>query len=129
MSLLKFSSAASRSITLNANLVEYLRLAKSNSAQPVNLQSNAVRRADPALARAIAETGLAEVFISLHGSTSEISDAITEAPGTFDKTLVGIDNIYREGVRVLLNFVSDLRGSARAAIPHRRDNAPRPLHR
>lgn len=91
--------------TLNPNLVEYVRLAKSVSRLPVNLQTNAIRLADPSLAKALAEAGLAEAFISLHGTTAEISDAITEAPGTFHKTLAGIDNVYALGIFVILNFV------------------------
>jgi hypothetical protein len=80
-------------------------LAKEHSDYPVNLQTNAIRLSDPELARELAEAGLDEAFISLHGSTADISDAVTEAPGTHEKTLLGIDNIYAEGVRVLLNFV------------------------
>ncbi|MFT3769684.1 MAG: radical SAM protein [Minicystis sp.] len=92
--------------TLNANLVEHVKLARSVSAHRVVLQSNAIRLADPALTRALIEAGVGEAFISLHGSTAEISDAITEAPGTFEKTVIGIDNLHRdESVFLILNFV------------------------
>ena len=92
--------------TLNANLSEYVSLARSVSRFPVGLQSNAIRLADPALTDALVEAGMEEAFISLHGSTAEISDAITEAPGTFDKTVIGIDNLHRAtSVFLILNFV------------------------
>ncbi|MEI8255392.1 MAG: radical SAM protein [Deltaproteobacteria bacterium] len=92
--------------TLNPSLLEYVRLAAANSPFPVGIQSNAIRLADPALVDALVEAGIAEAFVSLHGSTAEISDAITEAPGTFAKSVVGIDNLYRaKSVLLRLNFV------------------------
>lgn len=92
--------------TLNPKLVEYVALAKSVSSLPVGLQTNAIRLADPALTQALVDAGVTEAFVSLHGSTAEISDAITEAPGTFEKTVVGIDNLHRiQSVFLILNFV------------------------
>ena len=92
--------------TLTANLVDYVKLAKQVSTLPVGLQSNAIRLADPALTNSLVEAGIEEAFVSLHGSTAEISDAITEAPGTFDKTVIGIDNLHRAtSVFLILNFV------------------------
>lgn len=91
--------------TLNAHLVDYVRLAKQSGARAVELQSNAIRLADPALSQALADAGLDRAMISLHGSTAEISDAITVAPGTFASTVRGIDALTRTPVRVRLNFV------------------------
>jgi uncharacterized radical SAM superfamily Fe-S cluster-containing enzyme len=92
--------------TLNANLVEYVRLAKGHSRHPVGVQSNAIKMADARLVEALVEAGMEEAFISLHGSVAEISDAITEAPGTFEKSVIGIDHLYRfKQVFLLLNFV------------------------
>lgn len=92
--------------TLNPRLVEYVRLAKAHSKMPVLLQTNAIRLDDPALAQALSDAGLDEAFISLHGTTAEISDAVTSAPGTFVRSVAGIDNLYKTGtVRIVLNFV------------------------
>jgi MoaA/NifB/PqqE/SkfB family radical SAM enzyme len=91
--------------TLNPRLAEYVRLAKRHSRYPVNLQTNAVRLDDRALAEALAAAGVDEAFVSLHGATAEVSDAITGAPGTFARTLVGLDHLHALGVRVILNFV------------------------
>ncbi len=92
--------------TLNSRVVEYVALAKAHSTRPVLLQTNAIRLDDPALANALADAGLDEAFISLHGTTAEISDAVTSAPGTFARSVVGIDNLYATGrVRIQLNFV------------------------
>ena len=79
--------------TLNSRLVEYVQLAKHHGARAVELQTNAIRLADPALTRALAAAGLDRAMVSLHGSTAEISDAITGAPGTFAATVRGIDEL------------------------------------
>ncbi|MEZ4314444.1 MAG: radical SAM protein, partial [Polyangiaceae bacterium] len=92
--------------TLNGRVVEYVRLAKAHSSMPVLLQTNAIKLDDAGLANALAEAGLDEAFISLHGTTAEISDAVTSAPGTFARTVIGIDHLHRTGtVRIVLNFV------------------------
>lgn len=92
--------------TLNPKLADYLRLAKRLSSHPVQLQTNAVRLDDPELVRTLVEAGLEEAFVSLHGATAGVSDAITEAPGTFARTVVGIDNLHAARVRTTLNFVA-----------------------
>jgi MoaA/NifB/PqqE/SkfB family radical SAM enzyme len=91
--------------TLHPRVVDYVRLAASVTRYPVQLQSNAIRLNDPTLVSALVDAGLGEAFISLHGTTAELSDAITEAPGTFVRTIIGIDNLHRTTVRLLLNFV------------------------
>lgn len=90
--------------TLNPRLVEYLKLAVE-SPYPVELQTNAVKLADRELARAVVETGVQRAFVSLHGATAAVSDAVTRAPGTFDKTILGIDNLHALGLELRLNFV------------------------
>jgi MoaA/NifB/PqqE/SkfB family radical SAM enzyme len=91
--------------TLNPKLTEYIRLARQHSRGPVELQTNAIRFADMTLAQEVIGAGVDEVFVSLHGSTAEISDAVTAAPGTFVKTVAGVDNLACLDVVLGLNFV------------------------
>ena len=91
--------------TLNPRLVEYVRLARDKSALPVLLQTNAVRLDDPALAEALVEAGLREAFVSMHGDRPETGDAVTGAPGTFARTMIGVDRLHALGVSIDLNFV------------------------
>jgi pyruvate-formate lyase-activating enzyme len=91
--------------TLNPRVCEYIRLGKSSGAVAVELQTNALRLADERLTRALEDAGLDVAFVSLHGAHAEISDRITRAPGTFEKTLRGIDALYQTKVHVRLNFV------------------------
>jgi len=91
--------------TLNPRLVEYVRLAKRVGVSAVELQTNATRLAERGLARALADAGLDRAMVSLHGSTAELSDAITGAPGTFASTVRGIDELVQTPVSLRLNFV------------------------
>jgi MoaA/NifB/PqqE/SkfB family radical SAM enzyme len=91
--------------TLNPRLLEYVQLAKRSGVRAVELQSNAIRLANPALTRALADAGVDQAMVSLHGSTAEISDGITGAPGTFEGTVRGIDQLVSTSVQVRLNFV------------------------
>ena len=91
--------------TLHGRIVEHVRLAKSLSSLPVLLQTNAVRLADRPLAEALADAGLDEAFVSLHGASAAVSDAVTHAPGTFEKTALGLDHLMQCGVRLQINFV------------------------
>ncbi len=91
--------------TLNPRLPDYARRAHAAGVREVELQTNAVRLAEPGLAQTLADAGVDIAFVSLHGATAAVSDAITEAPGTHRRTLAGIDNLRAAGIRVRLNYV------------------------
>ncbi len=91
--------------TLNPKLAEFVRLGKSSGAAEIELQTNAVRLADRALTEQLVAAGVDTAFVSLHGSTAAISDGITQAPGTFEKTLRGLDEIARTPLSLRINFV------------------------
>lgn len=90
--------------TLNPRLPEYLRRA-TESRYPVEVQTNAVRLDDRILAETLVAAGLSLAFVSLHGATPEVSDAVTRARGTFQRTVRGLDNLALLGVSLRLNFV------------------------
>ena len=91
--------------TLDPRLVEWVRLAKSLAAREIVLQTNAIRLDDASLVARLEEAGLDEAFVSLHGATAAVSDTVTEAPGTFARTLRGVDHLHASRIRTLLNYV------------------------
>ncbi|MCA9663157.1 MAG: radical SAM protein, partial [Myxococcales bacterium] len=92
--------------TLHPRIVDFVELARSSGASTIELQTNAVRLGEPGLAERLAEAGVDFAFVSLHGGTAATSDAITRAPGTFAKTLLGIDALHRTKIAIRLNFVT-----------------------
>ncbi|MEI8254360.1 MAG: radical SAM protein [Deltaproteobacteria bacterium] len=91
--------------TLSPNLVEYVRYARDAGIERIEIQSNAVLLDRPGFAESLREAGLTSAQVSLHGPDGAISDRLTAAPGTHARTLRGIDNLLRTGVRVLLNHL------------------------
>jgi MoaA/NifB/PqqE/SkfB family radical SAM enzyme len=101
--------------TLDPRLPEYVRRGKAHGACEVELQTNATRLHDASLCRALADAGLDIAFVSLHGATAATSDAVTSAPGTFVRTLAGLDQLRDTGIRTRINFV--LCESNRSELP------------
>lgn len=91
--------------TLDPRLPAYVRRGKAHGACEVELQTNATRLHDAALCQALAEAGLDVAFVSLHGATAAVSDEVTAAPGTFVRTLAGLDQLREAGIRTRINFV------------------------
>ena len=91
--------------TLDPALADHIRLAKLSGAPFVELQTNATRLGEPVPVGPLIEAGVDLFFISLHGASSDVSDRITGAPGTYAKTCRGIDAVRDAGARFRLNFV------------------------
>lgn len=91
--------------TLNPKLLHWISVARAVSPRGVCLQTNAVRLDDESLARAVVDAGVDDAFVSLHGATAAVGDAVTEAPGTWERSARGIDHLHALGVTVHLNYV------------------------
>jgi pyruvate-formate lyase-activating enzyme len=91
--------------TLNPRLEELVRLGKASGAREIELQTNATRLGDPGRIEALTDAGVDVAFVSLHGSTTKISDAVTMAPGTFELTLAGLDAVQASSIALRINFV------------------------
>lgn len=91
--------------TLNPLLPQWVRLAKAEGARWVELQTNATRLGEGELLDELVEAGVDVAFVSLHGATAETSDAVTNAPGTYVKTLAGLDALHESPLMIRVNFV------------------------
>jgi len=91
--------------TLREDLVELIQFAKKRKFKRIELQTNGVLLSDKKLAQRVVEAGVDEVLVSLHSHKKEISEKLTNAPGTFDKTLNGIKNILEAGGKVCISHV------------------------
>ncbi len=90
--------------TLHPKLGEAVALAKVLGAPSVTLQTNATR-VDAALAARLARAGLTEALVSLHSANPNESDALTAAPGSWQKTIDGIRALCEAGIEVKINHV------------------------
>ena len=91
--------------TLDPELARWARLAKAAGAPHVEVQTNATRLGDAVPVAPLLDAGVDLFFVSLHGSSAEVCDAVTGAPGTFVKTVRGLDALVAAGAAVRANFV------------------------
>ena len=91
--------------TLRADLPKLVRYAKGVGIERVVLQTNAIRFAEDKVMNALMEAGLDDALVSFHSSREEVSDELTGAPGTWKKTVAGIDNALEAGLGITLNIV------------------------
>lgn len=99
--------------TLDAALPDHLRFARARGFTRITLETNAIRCGRDDYAEVLRDAGLTEAFVSLHSSDPAVSDAITRAPGTHGRTVVGIQRLLAAGVKVKLNAVMTRLGLAR----------------
>ncbi len=91
--------------TLVPWLPEAVLEARQSGFSWVQIQSNGVHLADEKLRSSLVESGLTHALISLHGASAAVSDGITQAPGTFVRSVAGIDGLVADGVDVSLSHV------------------------
>ncbi len=90
---------------LHKNILGLVRAAKALGFDPIQLQTNGrLLSYDKALQAAIA-AGVNELSPSLHGSTADVHDALTCAPGSFEQSRAGIANAVATGLPVVTNSV------------------------
>jgi MoaA/NifB/PqqE/SkfB family radical SAM enzyme len=80
-------------ITLRRDLPELARLARHNGFDHVRIQTHGMRLADPAYCRELIDAGVDEYFVSVAAADADSHDGITGVPGSFEKTVQGLENL------------------------------------
>lgn len=88
-------------ITLHRDLPELARRARQAGFAHVRIQTHGMRLADPAYCERLVEAGVDEFFVSLAGAGAATHDRITQVPGSFAKSLRGLENLEGFGDRVV----------------------------
>lgn len=91
--------------TLHPDIIKMVHVAAQTGHGLVGIQTNAVLMADGAFTAKLRKAGLTFAILSLHSHDGKISDVITGAPGTFNRTICGIGNLISEGVDIIINHV------------------------
>jgi len=93
--------------TLDSRLPRYVELAREAGFRVIEVQSNGVRLRDYDYVKRLVEAGggRTSFLVSLHAHQAELSDQITRAPGTFEKTVQGLHNIMKTGANLDLCHV------------------------
>ena len=91
--------------TLDPDLERYFARSRELGFTGVSLETNAIQMAKPGFTERLRKAGLTDALVSLHTGDAATSDAVTRAPGTFVRTVKGIQSLLAEGVMVTLNCV------------------------
>lgn len=91
--------------TLHPDLLAAVRAARALGYDSVQVQTNGRRFAYYDYCLELKKAGVTEMGPSLHGSTAEIHEELTRAPGSFKEVVQGILNCKKLGMYVLTNSV------------------------
>ncbi|MFA5916005.1 MAG: radical SAM protein [Burkholderiales bacterium] len=78
-------------ITLHRDLPQWARMAREHGFEHVRIQTHGMRLANRNFCEELVGAGVDEFFISIAASDAAAHDAITQVPGSFDKTLRGLE--------------------------------------
>lgn len=92
--------------TVRSDLPELLALARKAGFLGLAVSTNAIRTADAAYARRLAEAGLDLAIVSVHGHTPELHDKIVGVPGALEKVFRSLENFKAAGVSVQATIVA-----------------------
>jgi MoaA/NifB/PqqE/SkfB family radical SAM enzyme len=93
-------------ITLRRDLPELAKRARASGFEHVRIQTHGMHLAQPAYCDVLIGAGVDEYFVSVAGPDAQTHDAITTVPGSFDRTLRGLEILdERDGVVTLTNSV------------------------
>ena len=97
-------------VTLRADLPDLARRARAAGFEHVRIQTHGNRLADPAYCRELIDAGIDEYFVSVTAADASSHDAITGVPGSFERTMRGLENLDAiPGVMILTNTVMTAR--------------------
>ncbi|MGV3740945.1 MAG: radical SAM protein [Burkholderiaceae bacterium] len=78
-------------ITLHRDLPEWARMARQSGFEKVRIQTHGMRLGSESYCAELVDAGVNEFFISVAGADASTHDGITTVPGSFDKTLRGME--------------------------------------
>lgn len=92
--------------TLRRDLPDLAKQAKDAGFKHIRIQTHGMRLADASYCQTLVDAGIDEFFVSVTADTEELHDRITEVPGSFRKTMQGLENLDAIGnVRLITNTV------------------------
>ncbi|HEY8606580.1 MAG TPA: radical SAM protein [Noviherbaspirillum sp.] len=93
-------------ITLHRDLPEWARAARESGFERVRIQTHGMRLANPDYCTELVDAGVNEFFVSVAAADAATHDGITGVPGSFDKTLRGLELLdARDDVLTITNTV------------------------
>ncbi len=92
-------------VTLLKDLPRLAERARAAGFRHVRIQTHGMHLDNPGFLRRLVEAGVDEFFVSVAAGTAETHDRITQVPGSFARTLAGLEALEQHDVIVITNTV------------------------
>ena len=92
-------------VTLRRDLTELARMARDHGFSHVRIQTHGMKLANEKYLQELVEAGIDEYFVSITAADAATHDAITQVPGSFDRTMRGLENLEQHDVSTMTNTV------------------------
>ena len=89
--------------TIHPNIVDFVAFGKKIGFTKIQIITNGRMFANKKFTNNIAKAGLDEVTFSLHGFNSKMHDSLTNVPGSFKQTIIGIKNVFNTSKKIIVN--------------------------
>ncbi len=91
--------------TIRKDIFELARFARETGFERICVITNGIMLSDPQYAQRLVASGVNDFLFSLHGSTPETHDYVTNFPGSFEKLNRAVSNLLALKVKVRCNSV------------------------
>jgi len=92
--------------TIRKDIINIVKKAKEIGYEKISFETNGRMFCNEMFTKKIIDAGLTHVTFSIHGHTAEIHDTLTQAPGSFEQAVRGIQEVKKyESVVVAINHV------------------------
>ena len=92
-------------VTLRRDLTELARVARDHGFSHVRIQTHGMKLANEKYLQELVDAGIDEYFVSITAADAATHDAITQVPGSFDRTMRGLENLEQHDVATMTNTV------------------------
>jgi MoaA/NifB/PqqE/SkfB family radical SAM enzyme len=92
-------------VTLRGDLTELARMARDHGFSHVRIQTHGMKLANETYLQKLVDAGVDEYFVSITAADAATHDAITQVPGSFDRTMRGLENLEHHDVATMTNTV------------------------
>ena len=92
-------------VTLRDDLPQIASLAEKIGYKAIQIISNGIKLADYEYAKSLTDAGVNIFRISIQGCNAELHDEVVGVKGAFKKSIKGIENLIKLGVKVAVNHV------------------------
>lgn len=91
--------------TIRKDLFELSKYAKNLGFNNLSIISNGIVLANSGYARKLVDAGIDDFLFSVHGHNASLHDDMTRTPGSFDRLMQAVSNVYELGARLRTNTV------------------------